>query len=379
MPFIDLSGKGVRNLREYQIKPSSSVNIVVGKNGAGKTNILEAIYLNALGRSFRTSAVRSLISDKEKACWVFSHYEKLDSNNSKKQAFSKIGVERSRVNQQKLSINGEHHKSLAKLAALVPILAIQPSETALIDGPSSTRRKHLDWLMFHVEPQFLEFWRDNQRLLKQRNLLLRRFSKQKSLSQGDYAELGAWDSRFVKTNQQVDALRKPLSKTLETTTNEYLGRLPAFIHENKTSISIGYSKGWPEDGLFLEALESGLERDIKRGFTQLGVHRCDLVLRANGNTAKDYLSRGQKKLLAMTMRLAQAKELFQRTGQRAVLLLDDLFAELDEENLKAFIVLVEELDTQVFLTCLNTEAWVKDIFSTEVKVFHVEHGEISTI
>jgi DNA replication and repair protein RecF len=376
MSFVELTGKNVRNLKAYKITPSQYINIFAGKNGAGKTNVLESIYLNALGRSFRTSVTRNLVADNEDNCWVFAHYQSNSNKTGLSPAvISKIGVERKKGNQQKLSINGVHHTSLAELALLLPILAIQPTETHLVDGSSSSRRKYLDWLLFHVEPKFLDLWRDNQRILKQRNLLLRGISKN-GLNKSNQIEIQSWDYRYIETSQQVSDLRKLLSKTLNTTTREYLTRIPAFKEDNELIIHEEYYQGWSHEKSLPEALKDGLQLDLKRGFTRLGAHRCDLVIKANHHPAKDFLSRGQKKLLAMVMRLSQAKVLQELTGHKAVLLLDDLFAELDEENVKAFITLVEELDTQVFLTCLHSEAWVKDIFTKETQVFHVKHGEV---
>ena len=381
MSFVELSGKNVRNLKDYKFTPSRNINIFAGKNGAGKTNLLESIYLNALGRSFRTSATRNLIADSEPGCWVFGHYQSnntLPNSKSGVSASTKIGVERRKGNQQKLSINGVHHTSLAQLAALVPIIAIQPSETQLIDGSSSIRRKHLDWILFHVEPKFLGLWRENQKILKQRNILLRRFSK-RSLNDKDHMELQSWDKQYIETCEQVSTLRQQLSEKLNYTTINYLERLPAFSDGNSVQITETYYKGWSSDKTLQESLFDGLAIDTKRGYTASGTHRGDLVLKANGFAAKEFLSRGQKKLLAMIMRLAQAKVLQEQMNQKSVLLLDDLFAELDEENVKVFVSFVEEMDTQVFLTCLHTETWVKDLFNKDTQVFHVEQGQILEI
>lgn len=377
MPFIEISGKNIRNLQDFHFNPSPDVNVIAGKNGAGKTNLLEAIYLNSLGRSFRTSAARNIISDKHKGCWVFSEYQ---TTTSSKQP-DKLGVERRKGNYQKISINGVHYNSLAKLAALAPVLAIQPSETQLIDGASALRRKYLDWLMFHVEPGFLEVWRDNQRLLKQRNQLLRRFLKKPVLSATERLELRTWDIRFIESAESLSEMRESTNKALVLTIKQYLAEIPAFSSFEDTlsslDISVEFFKGWAKDEGLSEALEQGLEQDLKRGFTRSGAHRSDLILKANGFMAKDYLSRGQKKLLAMVMRLAQAEELKAKNTHPPVILLDDLFAELDEESVEAFIKLTERLKTQVFLTCLNTETRVKDMFERPTKVFHVEQGSIS--
>ncbi len=385
MPFKEISGKNLRNLEPYKLTPSPAINVIAGKNGAGKTNLLEAIYLNALGRSFRTSATRNLIADDQASCWVFAEYiKKISDVNSGATGPTthKIGVERKKGNYQKININGVRHNSLAELASLAPVLAIQPSETQLIDGGSAIRRKYLDWLMFHVEPSFLNQWRDNQRLLKQRNQLLRAFSKKGRLSKADRLEVKTWDQAFIMSCESLNKMREQTVNSLLSHINRYLHAIPAFAQGGSQSrrieIELNFDQGWAKEKTLEQSLDQSLQQDIYRGFTRSGSHRSDLIIRANGHQAKEYLSRGQKKLLSMLMRLAQAQELKQHPYcPKPILLLDDLFAELDQDNVKSFIHLFEELDTQVFLTCLNTETWVQGLLTKDSKVFHVEHGKIA--
>jgi len=400
MPFLELSGKNIRNLQDYHIKPSPAVNIITGKNGAGKTNVLEAIYLNALGRSFRTSSARNIIHDKKTSCWVFAEHLHIPFE-SETQIINKIGIERRKDSQQKLSINGIHHKSLADLAVLTPILAIQPSEIQLIDGPSTLRRKYLDWFLFHVEHSFLECWRENQRLLKQRNQLLRSLSKKTTISDSDYLQIKTWGRPYIENGERISQYRKQACLLLTDTINEYLKYLPAFNDQvinnqennNQTSnknkhketevgscvvnVDIEFKSGWAKNSSLEASINHSLHQDIKQGFTRTGPHRADLLIKANSAPAKEFLSRGQKKLLSMVMRLAQAVALQKNNRPLPILLLDDFFAEIDQENIKAFIALVERLDTQVFLTCLHTDGWVEELFSRDVKLFHVEQGQIT--
>ena len=167
MPFVEISGKNVRNLSDFHLKPSAQNNLIFGKNGAGKTSLLEAIYLNSLGRSFKTNSLNNLINEPADSCLVFSRFlDDISQNNHK------IGLQRWKGNKQTIKIDEKTISSLAPLALLIPTLAILPDETALIDGGSSLRRKYMDWIMFHVEPRFLLLWKQHQNLLKQRNHLL---------------------------------------------------------------------------------------------------------------------------------------------------------------------------------------------------------------
>lgn len=374
MPFLSISGKNLRNLDEYLIKPSPHVNIFLGKNGAGKTSLLEGIYLNAMGRSFRTSTTRSLINDKEDSCWVFSLYE------NDKKTLDKIGIERKKGNHQTLSINGAHHKSLSELAQIAPVLAIQPSETQLIDGASLIRRRHIDWVLFHVEPLFLDCWRNNQKHLKQRNMLLRSLSKKNKTSRSETIELSAWDNGFVESCYALNNMREQIISPLNNMTQEIISKFPAFFNDkNNTRVEITFFNGWAADKALQAILEDAVEQDIKKGFSGQGAHRCDLQIKVNKTLAKDHLSRGQKKLLSTALCLAQARLLLEKANKKTVVLLDDIFSEIDEENAQALIKEIEALDTQVFLTSIQELDKIRSFFSKQSSVFHVEHGKITAL
>lgn len=370
MPFVEISGQHIRNLEDFKVSPSPQNNLFFGKNGAGKTSLLESIYLNSLGRSFKTSSLSNVINESSNNCLVFSRYwdETLQSNH-------KIGLQRWRGNRQTIKLDEKTLQSLSPLAQLIPILAVLPGETLLVDGGSSIRRKYLDWIMFHVEPRFLSYWKQHQNLLKQRNHLLRSAQKHPRQKKDLLLELSSWDRQFVEVNEQINKLREPVFEPLIEKTRQTLSQLPAF-KGLADSLGGDFYKGWSSKQSGLEdILREGLEQDLRAGFTKHGAHRADFQLQVNNNSAREYLSSGQKKLLSISMRLAQAQELRARAGKAAVLLVDDLFAELDDDNTEAFIRLIENLNLQTFFTSLQG---VPDsrFFKKEVKMFHVEQGHI---
>ncbi len=371
MPFVEISGKEIRNLQEFHINPSRQNNLFFGKNGAGKTSLLEAIYLNSLGRSFKTSSLNNIINDTAESCFVFSRFYDEQS-----QTRHKIGLHRQKGNKQTIKLDDKLITSPAPLALLIPALAILPSETLLIDGGPSIRRKYLDWIMFHVEPGFLSLWKQHQNLLKQRNHLLKSGQRQVGKTRNILRELSSWDQQFVSINNRINELREPVFGPLMLKAQSILSGLPAF-KADASSLKGAFYKGWAtKQGGFEEALKQGLEQDLRAGFTKHGAHRADFLLSVKGNSAKEYLSSGQKKLLSISMRIAQAQELRERTGKTAVLLVDDLFAELDEENSQAFISILEELEIQTFFTSLSREVGPR-FFKKELKMFHVEQGVVS--
>ena len=372
MPFTLLSSNNLRNLKPYKINPSPFNNLVVGLNGAGKTNLLEGIYLNALGKSFRTSQTSHVIQQNKESCLLFSKYISTSGPTTE----YRLGVERYKSRQQTIHVNGENIRSLSQLAMIAPTVAIQPLETNLLDGQASNRRKFIDMLMFHVEPSFLSIWQKQQGLLKQRNQLLKQLRKENKGSESIKKALRPWTIQFVDSNESIAELRNKVFCWIAEDVGDYLSNFDVF-RKDREQVELSFFQGWDKKQSLLGLLEQGLEKELERGFTLYGGHRADIRINAAGVSAKDYLSRGQKKLLCMVMRLAQAKLLKERAGKQTVLLIDDLYAELDEKNCATFIQLIENLGLQSFFTCVsNTEIQLKQ-FRQPVKVFHVEHGEIS--
>ncbi len=368
MPLTLISAKNLRNLHDYQLSPNPYNNVFIGKNGAGKTNLLEGIYLNALGRSFRTNLAPQIIQHHQESCLLFSRYKE----NAQATREHRLGFERNRSNKQAAHVDGEAVANLSQLAAIAPMVLIQPDETELIDGASSNRRKYIDMLMFHVEPSFLPLWRQHQHLLKQRNQL---FKSNTSNIDTLRKNLEPWNKQFIRVNQVLQAQRQQVfSEVLEDVVH-YLQQFEAFSKTTGAEIRLEFYQGWPKESLLEDVLERSLESERLRGFTLSGGHRAEIKIKSEAGLAKAYLSRGQKKLLTMLMRLAQARFL-KRAGKEAVLLLDDIFAEMDEPNTRAFIEAAEALGLQSFYTSVQQPETIKKMFRASTTVFHVEQGAI---
>lgn len=376
MPFLEIGGSSFRNLKEYKLEPSPAINIISGQNGSGKTNLLEAIYLNGLGKSFRTGKVRNLIKDDEKSCVVFSHYQESYIADSAlgKPVLHRIGVERRRTGPQIIKLDGEPLRTMAELARIVPMMAIQPNELDLIDGGSGLRRKYLDWLVFHVEHSFIDNWRDFQRLLKQRNSLLRKQHPQNASARESLRiQQSVWDKAFIESSLVLNEVRSKYCERLCDIANDYLTVF--FSGSEQLDIAFEFYSGWDTSRDLDDILSDGYHQDQKLGYTKQGAHRADIVIKANATPAKDYLSRGQKKLLSMLMRLAQIKYFIDETQNIPVLMVDDLEAELDRENVEKFCQILEGFEAQIFITSLGDASILNQNFVKPSKLFHVKHGE----
>ena len=351
----------VRNLSDLELTPLPNFNLICGPNGSGKTSLLEAINLLGVGRSFRSNHPAQYITHLNSSCEVFGKVCEYDSPSVR------LGISKSRSGEHLVRINGENARSSAELANHLPLQVITPSSIDLIEGGANGRRKFLDWGVFHVEPQFISWWRDAQKLLRHRNAML------KKLQPGSLElvnkELLAWDNEITKCSENILRARV-----------EYLDQFKALFEQKYSNLIPGLSlqfrllKGWPDDLDLIEAFRNSRERDIKLGYTQYGPHKADIKIKVDGRSADEVLSRGQKKILVFVLKCLQAELLQQTTGKTCVFLVDDLAAELDLENQKKLCEILQALSSQVFITAVSPDLLLPALEGKPFKTFHVEHG-----
>ncbi len=352
MTVAELRLQNLRCLAGAELRLHPRINLVTGDNGAGKTSLLEAIYLLGRGRSFRTRQTEQLIRYGEPQMGVTGTLRLHDQER-------RLGVRCDRSSGVAATIDGRGVDSLAELAALFPVQVIDPGIHRLIEEGPATRRRWLDWAMFHVEPQFLDQWRCYRRALRQRNAALR--------SGGD---AGLWDSELERYGEPLTLARDRLVEALQpiwAQTLSALGAVPATLR---------FFRGWSGSVTLPESLLRYLERDRARGSTLLGPHHFDVWLRVEGRPARDTVSRGQQKLLGAAMALSMARLLSERLEQTPALLLDDPAAELDAPHTQALLALASELGGQQIVTALRVESTPLGVPD---RVFHVERGGVKTL
>lgn len=352
----------IRNLQDVSLVGLAPINIFYGNNGAGKTSVLEAIHLLSSARSFRSHKLNPLINSKSDKCLAFAEVR------LKGQGFQPVGVERFKSSHKKgvIKVSGDRISSVSTLAENLPLQVLSSETFKLLEGAPAIRRQFIDWGVFHVEHRFHSAWRNAQRCLKQRNSLLRR-------GRIDNSQLEAWTAELVAAGELLDTFREKYFNAYMPIFTDVLERLVAL-----EGISLEYYRGWDRSASLSEVLSENEQKDREKGFTVSGPHRADLRLKSRSNMAVDILSRGQQKLVVCALRVAQGYLLSSITGKSCVYLIDDMPSELDKNHRKALCELLEGLECQVFLTCVDQDdldgCWKAD---TEKKVFHVEQGAIS--
>jgi DNA replication and repair protein RecF len=354
LPLTRVRLTHLRCLGEAELALDPRRNYIYGPNGAGKTSLLEGVFVLGRGRSFRTRQMRRLVQHGTEGFAVFG--EVLADGVTRR-----LGVA-FRGGRLEKKVDGQPAAGMAELAEILPVHAIDPSMHALVEGGPSERRRFLDWGVFHVEPPYLAAWKRYRRVLSQRNAALKR-------SAGD-AELRPWSAAVVEAGLAVDASRA-----------DYLARLAPHVAEFgrrllERPLTLEYRRGWPAE-LSLEQALAGTEiHDRQHGNTEPGPHRADVVLRLDQRRVQDEASRGQQKLTAASLILAQVAVESAHRPLRSVLVVDDPAAELDTGALERLLGAMAELPAQLIFTALTPAHLTPE---PGHPVFHVERGGVRTL
>jgi DNA replication and repair protein RecF len=342
-----------RCLTEVALALHPARNYIYGANGAGKTSVLEAIFLLGRGRSFRTRQIRRLVRHGRPGLAVYGEVQEGER-------LRRIGVAFKEGRLEK-RIDGEPAAGTVSLVEILPVHTIDPSIHDLIQGGPSERRRFLDWGVFHVEHDYLDAWRRYRRVLGQRNAVLKKG--------GRPSELATWTVALAEAGELIDQHRASYVALLK----------PELAERGQTlldrPLTLAYHRGWPAEGSLAAALGAGESRDRVFGNTELGPHRADLEILLDAEPVHGQASRGQQKLAAASLILAQVS-VFGRVRGRSVLLVDDPAAELDNASLERLLAVLETVSAQLILTGLSASQLAPPKGST---VFHVERGEVRAL
>ena len=348
----------VRNLKAVALHELQPFNVFYGQNGSGKTSILEAIHLLATGRSFRTHIPKNYIQNETGDAIVFAQ-----------SVTEKIGMQKFLSGEQLIKVNGDHIATQGQLAKILPLQHIDPQSTDIIDYGAKPRRQLIDWLMFHVEPDFYHAWQYYSRALKQRNSLLK---SRRNLSLND---LEPWNKMLAEYGEMLHSQRSGIVEQWKVYFEQDLKQLLPDL-----DIQMEYVAGFHSELGLLHDLTVHHQKDLDRRYTEYGPHRADLRLKTTLGDADVVLSRGQKKLLIVALKLSQIAMLH-GCNKETVVLLDDLTAELDLTAQQRLIGRLSQLGSQVFITTLDHESVQKHLhdLSISYQLFSVENGTVQVV
>ena len=346
-----------RNYRHLELEVPNTVNLFVGRNGQGKTNILEAVFFIGMLRSFRTLQVRELKMIGQKG---FSIGAEIDNPNGWSEFLEIDYADRKR----KLSID---HKTVPKASEFIKKLktvVFSPDDIMIVNGNSSVRRRFFDFLISLTEPDYLTSLQNYSIALKSRNVMLKRHSH-------DYALLQAYETILAREGAMITAFRYEYARIL----TDCMHKILANFYEKSGHFEIKYHpvmSSFSEDA-FLERFEQDRERDIRRGFSVFGPQTDEFDLFLNRKLMRHFASNGQCRLVAVCLKMASIEILSSRENTSdIVVLVDDVTGDLDPVVKNIFFQKIN-VAKQIFFTF--TELPKEDFFKGS-SVFEVNDGNV---
>lgn len=343
-----------RNYENLEIDLNKNINIIYGDNAQGKTNILEAIFLSSLGKSFRTKKEKEMIKFNNDKLLVEIFYQKKDRA-------GKIKIEIG--NKKQISINGIKIKKLSELLGNINIVIFTPDDINILkDGPEK-RRRFLDMMIGQLRPNYVYNLNMYLKTIEQRNNYLRQIKEENKPEE----MLEIWDEKLAEYGEKIYIYRKEFIEKIIKKINEIHSK----ITDEKEIIKIEYLSNCSKKDEYLKLLKERRKLDIIKGFTTKGIHRDNFVIYINDKEVSVYGSQGQNRTVILSLKLAELNVIYDEIGEYPIFLLDDFMSELDEKRRKNFLNNIE--NTQVILT--GTEKiYLKNL---EYKVFNVKNGNIT--
>lgn len=350
-----------RNYVDQSMSFSNGVNILTGPNGQGKTNILEAISIISQGHSFRTNSKAEFINWNAKDCVLRMESKLNGKNHVHSLALSKNG-------KRTIKVNGVESSRMADLFGNFPLIIMEPGDVNLVKGAPQSRRRFIDILICQHNPKYMDYLSKYKRVLNQKNSLLK-------LEQFDFNVMAILNAQIAKLGAEIIVSRQTNLKDL----NFKSQKLYSVISNHQENLNILYTNK--------AALESSNSAEIELILTQkilraseaekirksalVGPHRDDFILQIKDHSLKDFGSQGQCRSAALALKLASTELLEQETGRKPILLLDDIFAELDDNRKKALQKLALN-SSQAFVTAPHLEG----LNFKEFKHFSINENEI---
>ncbi len=349
-----------RNLAKEEISFSKGLNFLLGPNGAGKSSVLEAFYLVCTARPLTSGRLERFVQKGQPGFSLFARIAGSANHHS-------VLADKKKAKALKIYLDDKPIERNSALFRIFPVQSILPNAADLLLGPPSHRRSHLDWVLFHVEPDFLVLAHQYKRALKQRNAWLR---------SGQPAENGPdpWADALVTAGAAIEARRSAAVDIIEPIFSEIVRAV-----DERLDCTVSYRDGGMlrrDEGFISLAGRRSSDRLI--GATILGPQRADLLFRNGLEPCSEALSRGQVKTVSACWALACSVFLGGKIGRQPALLFDEIGADWDSGTLSNFISRAAQFGGQVVGTSSNWEynGWEEASKKHDAALFHVEQGKI---
>ena len=355
-----------RNYDELNIKLNDKINVFIGKNAQGKTNLLESIYICATGRSFRTNRDKEIINLNRNQAYIGTE---IKTNGIKK--FIEIKMEKGK--QKRIRINKVELTNLKELNSGLRVVFFSPDNLKLIKGGPSERREFLDYSISQTKPIYRYNISKYNKVLFQRNNLLKS-NKTKS----DILKLlEIFDIQLIKIGTEIIISRNKfinqLSKIAEDIHKNLTSGEEQLLLDYTSSIDFNDNNRNVIEEDFYKKLKANINKDLGFGVTMIGPHRDDIDIKINNMDAKIFASQGQKRTIVLSIKLSEVEIIKLDRGEYPVLLLDDVFSELDEERIKYLTLSFRGKQTIITSTDFKGLGGIEGLNKS---IFYIENGTI---
>lgn len=359
-----------RNYHEITIDFFEGINILYGENGAGKTNILEAIYFLAITKSFRTNIERHLVSSKQNMFRIKGEFE-----NAQGRAFES-SIAYALTEGKRLIVNSQKISKFTDYVGEVPTVLLSPDDLNLSQGSPQQRRRFIDLLLCQSHKLYMHHLMQYNRSLKQRNQLLQQ-------ERVDDQLLDSWEENLIQNGVEIILKRRETVQYLSDLVKQYYQALSG--REDKVKIiyqcnvedaKAGSGAADALRAAYQKQFEKNRAQEKESGFTRIGPHRDELLFLINGKPMKTYASQGEHKTMVIALKLAEFYYLQQQRTEAPLLLFDDIFGELDANRIRLMLSQLSHFG-QVFVTTTSKNFFEKvGEFSRPIRYFQVKNGEV---
>lgn len=360
--------KNYRNFDELELSFDNKVNVIIGENAQGKTNLMEAIYLLAFTKSHRTFREKELIQWDQK-------YAKIEGRITKRNRHFPLEIIYS-AKGKKAKLNHIEQQRLSDFIGTLNVVMFAPEDLTLVKGSPQIRRRFIDMELGQIQPKYIYHLAQYQKILKQRNFLLKQMQRQQSK---DKVMLAVLTEQLVEHAGEIlerrflflKLLKKwaapihyGISRELEELDIIYSASIEVFEEENKEKIK----------EIYHNKFEKIQEKEIDRGTSLIGPHRDDLLFYVNGRNVQTYGSQGQQRTTALSVKLAEIELIYNEIGEYPVLLLDDVLSELDDYRQSHLLNTIQG-KVQTFVSTTSVDGIHHDTLK-QADIFKINDGVV---
>ncbi|MFC4558491.1 DNA replication/repair protein RecF [Virgibacillus kekensis] len=368
MHIEQLNLKNYRNYPQLNIEFNDKVNVIIGENAQGKTNLMEAIYVLAFTKSHRTPREKELIQ------WE-QEYAKIEGRVTKrKQSFPLEIILSSKG--KKARLNRIEQKRLSDYIGALNVVMFAPEDLTLVKGPPQIRRRFIDMELGQIQPRYIYHLGQYQKVLKQRNHLLKQMQRREKQDRTMLNVLTDQLTEHAATLLErrfafLELLRKwaapihhGISRELETLEISYNATIQVSEAANKEKIETIYANKFHEIQ----------EKEVERGTTLIGPHRDDLIFHVNNKDVQTFGSQGQQRTTALSVKLAEIELIYNEVGEYPILLLDDVLSELDDHRQSHLLNTIQG-KVQTFVSTTSVDG-INHETLRQAELFRVENGTV---